>query len=84
MLNALFHGIQGPLRQEGRGDAEVNDALLEGSAGDHANRTESYVGFQAGLPTKFCVRSQGPYAIYSVCIQCYSYFGLFKHGVLHM
>ena len=53
MLNALFHGIQGLLKQEGRGDAEVNDALVEGSAGDHTKRTESYVCFEVPLSAKF-------------------------------
>ena len=38
---------------EGRGDAEVNDALVEGSAGDHTKRTESYVCFEAPLSAKF-------------------------------
>ena len=53
MLNALFHGIQGLLKQEGRGDAEVNDALVEGSGGDHTKRTESFVCFEVPLSAKF-------------------------------
>jgi hypothetical protein len=53
MLNTLFHGIQGLLRQEGRVRAEVNDALVEGSAGDRTNRTESYVCFQVSVTNKF-------------------------------
>jgi hypothetical protein len=52
-LNALFHGTQGLLRQEGRVYAEVNDTLVEGSAGDRTNRTESYVCFQVFLTNKF-------------------------------
>jgi hypothetical protein len=52
-LNALFHGTQGLLRQEGRVCAKVNDTLVEGSAGDRTNRTESYVRFQVSLTNKF-------------------------------
>jgi hypothetical protein len=77
MLNALFHGIQGLLKQGGRGDAEVNDALVEGSAGDRTKRTESYVCFEVPLSAKFmdtAMHKVRDYAQYTLLVQNAAWF----------
>lgn len=71
MLSALFHGIQGLLKQEGKGDAEVNDALVEGSAGDHTKGTESYVGFEVLVSAKFMDTAMHKVRDHSQCTLLY-------------